>query len=312
MSTELDQETRDRNEKLSYCLRTGQHKTAAESLEAFTRTMLRERGIQRRLAPYVNITKDDLDRQYGKNVIVKLFEREPNSEGSVTMAFASKPATFWIRSEMWPVQLFLRRTPRYTVDVLQLITWDSDLRAIINDNQLKDLEAAEDTDYINTINQALGGVADQPVTWSGEPQWVTMPTGIDRDSFFDGQKPMMKTPASFAPISGLMNQITWLEFLKTRRDEFGGDGSEDILQNGIKTSKHWNMDWTVTIKRKLVPDGTIFYFGDMSTACRALSMVEPTMWVEKQETMIVYGTWELNGLGFGTTAGLSRIDYQPA
>lgn len=306
----IDKMARAESERFLSAVQDGHTKVAANAATAYTRVRMREEGILRRNMDLEILTADDLDKQLDDSGWVKIYELEPDSPGAISTPFAAFSPSVWIRGRRYPVQLQRIQTQRYQCDVAMLKTWDADLRQIVSDNSIKDILYHEDSFYINLIHSALIG-ADQNVPWSGIPQWVTIAGGVDRDNAVEATNIMGRTDAHVEPSTGLMNNVTWREFMKWQRSEVGGDMAQDFIKNGFHEQEWLDITWTTTIKRDLVPDNRWYMFGPQEFMGHFVGMDDTTMFVKVEAWMLEFFAYEILGLSFGHTAALAIAQFEP-
>jgi hypothetical protein len=297
------------NETLFEQLNTpGLEKQAADAVNDFTRTRMREDGFYRRVMPQLTISNDELDRQVDTDKPVKIIDKEPDSPAAVSIPFATLPTNLYIRGPRYRVSFDRIVTPRFTKDVDELRTWVMDIRQILSDNAIKDMLAEEDSKFISAVNSALLG-ADTAVPWSGQAQWETISGGITRETLLDAFKIMPRTDAHLEVATVLVNNVTIKEVQKFGRDEMGGDFSQEVLRSGWSEADFMNARWIISIKRGLIPDDTIFMFSDPKFIGKSFELEPTTMYIKREAYMLEFFCYETAGGTIGHTGGLSRADF---
>ena len=308
---------RQLNETLFEQLDTpGMQKQAIDAVNDYTRTKMREDGFARKIIPLLTITNEELDRQVDTDNPVKVIDKEPDSPAAVSMGFASLPINFYIRGNRYRVSFARILSPRATKDVDQLRTYSYDIRQVLSDNMIKDMLAEEDSKFIQAFNAVLLGV-DEVVPLSGVKQWEQIEGGITRETVVDALNIMPKTPSHFEVATILVNNVTIKEMMKWGRDEMGGDLAQDIAKNGWGLTRFMDRDWIVTIKRcsaanpidGLIPDGSMFMFGDPKTIGKFFGLEDTTMYIRREAYMLEYFSYETIGMSFGHTNALARADF---
>ncbi len=286
----------------------GMEKNAIDAINDFTRTRVREDGFARRIMPPLQISNDELDRQYWTDKPMKVVDKEPDSPAAISVPYGTLPTNFYIRGPRYAVTFDRLLSPRFVKDVEELRTWVMDIRQVLSDNAIKDMLAEEDSKFILALNTALIG-QDSPVPTSGVPQWVSLAGGITRESVQDALKIMPSTPSHIETSTVLINNVTIREFLKWGRDEVGGDRSQDLLANGWSEAEFMRVRWVITIKRDLVPDNTIFMFGDPKFIGKSFLLEDTTLYIDRKAWMLEFFAYETIGSSFGFTSGLARCDF---
>jgi len=298
------------NEELFAQLETpGMEKNALDAVNEFTRTKVREDGFYRKIIPPVQVSNDDLDRQVDTDKPVVVVDKEPGSPAAISIPFATLPINAYIRGPRYRVMFDRIVTPRFVKDIDELRTWQMDIRQVLSDNAIKDMLAEEDSKFLTAVNTALGGAANAVVAASGVIQWETVFGGISRDTVQEALKIMPKTPSHLEVNTVLINNVTIREILKWGRDEAGGDISGDMLRNGWSEIELMGCKWVVTIKRNLVADDTMFFFGDPRFIGKSYLLEDTTMHIKREAYMIEFFAYETIGGSIGHTGGLARADF---
>lgn len=284
-------------------------KQAADAVNDFTRTKMREDGFYRRIMPPTPITNDELDRQVDTDKPVKVVDKEPDSPAAISIPFATLPTNLYIRGPRYRVMFDRIATPRFTKDVDELRTWVMDIRQILSDNAIKDMLAEEDGKFIRAVNTALVG-AGLTVPTSGTVQYEVIAGGISRDTLCDGLKVMPNTPSNLEVHAVLVNNITIKEVMKFGYNEMGGTLSEDIIKSGWSLQEFLGVKWIITIKKGLVPTNTMYQFADPKFIGKSYILEDTTMYIRREAYMLEFFAYETMGGTIGHTSGLARIDYQ--
>lgn len=283
-------------------------KEAADAINEFTRTRVREEGFSRKIIPFLPCSNDELDRQLWTDKPVKIVDKEPDIPPAISVPYGTTPISFYIRGPRYQVTFDRILSPRFTKDMSELRTWIMDIRQVMSDNAIKDMLAEEDSKFISAVNTSL--IAQGSVTpTSGAVQWKKIVGGVTRDSVNDGLKVMPQTIFHLEASTVLINNVTIYEILKWGRDEVGGDLSQELLKDGWKMARFMNRDFLITIKRDLVPDNTAFMFADPKFIGKQFELESPTMWVKREFFFLEFFAYEEIGGSIGHTGGLVRIDF---
>ena len=283
-------------------------KQAVDAVNDFTRTKMREDGFYRRIMPPIPLSNDDLDRQVDTDKPVKIVDKEPDSPAAISIPFATLPTNLYIRGDRYRVTFDRIVTPKFTKDVDELRTWHMDIRQILSDNAIKDMLAEEDGKFISAVNTALVG-AGTVVPTSGVIQYKQLSGGVTRSYLWDSFKIMPGTPSNLEVHSVLLNNITIKEVAKLNRNDMGGDLSEEIMRNGWTYSEFMGVQWIITIKKGLVPTGTMYHFADPKFIGKSYLIEDTTMYIRREAYFIEFFAYETLGGTIGHTSGLARVDF---
>jgi len=286
----------------------GMEKEAQEAVTDFIRMRMREEGFFRQIIPPVQITDSDLDKQVDTDKPVKVCEREPNNPPAYSVPFGTLPMNRYIRGNRFRVMFQRIMTPRFLKDINELRTYDQDIRQILSDNALKDMQAEEDGKFIATAETILiAPGATVPDT--GVVQWQQIAGGISRETWQDALKILPSTPAHFSASTGLVNNVTVLEFQKWGRDEAGGDLAEQITLNGWGQTNWFGLRLLITIKRNLVPDNRLYMFVVPKALGKFFLLEDTTMYVDTKAFMIEFFAYASCGAAIANSAGLAIADF---
>jgi len=299
------------NNSLLDMFENGMEKNAQEAITDFIRMRMREEGFFRQIIPPVQITNSDLDKQVDTDKPVKICEREPNNPPAYSVPFGTLPMTRYIRGNRFRVMFQRIMTTRFLKDINELRTYDQDIRQILSDNALKDMQAEEDGKFIGTVETMLIGPG-VTVPDTGVVQWQAIDGGISRETWQDALKILPSTPAHFSASIALINNVTVLEFQKWGRDEAGGDLAEQITLNGWGTTNWFGLKLIVTIKRNLVPDNRLYMFVVPKALGKFFLLEDTTMFVDTKAFMIEFFAYASCGAAIANPAGIAIADFTGA
>lgn len=283
-------------------------KRAADDASDFTRIMLREEGQFRRILTMQTARNEDLDRSAETVKPQIVVDLEAPSPAAISVPFSTWPDAWVIRGRRYRVTFHRVQSFRFMADVDDLRTWEMDIRQVISDNAAKDLMAEEDGNFLRAVNRAVVG-PNVVVPTSGVVQYATMGP-ITRSSLIDGLAVLQNTPSNFPPSKILLNHLTNLQVMKLDFIEWGGGTqAADFLQNGWSLERFLNAEWLVTIKKGLVPTGTMYYFAEEKCLGKSFALEDATMYVNHEGPHIEWYIYETIGGTIGNTNAVARVDY---
>jgi len=299
----------------------------------YIKMKLREEGFLRKILPGQTITGDDLNKQVVTDKPSKIVELEPDSPGAVSIPFGEFPEGTYIHGKRWLVTFSRIATPMFNKDVAELHDYDLDIRQVISDNSLKDLQAEEDGKLIQACNNIMSTIASSGVTdmkagttitelglgTNSAPLWYngsasgaagSEPT-LSRENLIDAKKRMSRTDSRLVPEMALCNTRTAMHFEGWNRDHVGGDAAQSLMIDGWAGNyDSWaGLKWITTIKDDLVPDGSVFFFAAPEYLGRLYFLEDTTMYVKREGPMISFFAYEMLGGGIANTAAVSRTDF---
>ena len=185
-----------------------------------------------------------------------------------------------------------------------------DLRQVVTDNALKDIETEEDTQFINTVNTICG--PSNGVGAGGIQQNFTLTGGFERDQYVEVLNGLENVYLNNGVI--LMNRRTAKNFLKWGRDEIGGDLAEKLLTDGLTAlteAKLFGIKHLFTIKRHLVPDNTVFVFAEPNFLGKFYELQQTCMFIEKKKDILRVSARETIGCTVANVLGCQQYYFQP-
>lgn len=279
-------------------------KNASEAGTQMIRRRLRENGFSRLILPYKQVSDSDLNYLPNTELPVIVEEMEPDSPGAKSIPFNDTADTAFYRGDKFVVYFCKITTDEFTKNVDELRTYKNDLRQIITDNALKDIQTEEDGRFIKEVDRicaaAEAGVT-QDMTING---LITRSTYAEALSFLEDR---YLNNGVF-----LMNRRTAKDVLRLDRNAIGGDLAETLFKsglNGLQSAELMGVRHIFTMKRDLVPDGVVYQFAEPNFLGRAYILQDVTMYVEKKKDILRFSAQEKIGLTFANVAGLNKVSF---
>jgi len=315
-------ETRMINETLVAGLTSGDNflqKEAIDGLNDYLRVTMREDGFARRLCPPVNVTAADLDRQVdtAKPVIVR--DKEPNSPPAYSVPFGTTPMNHYIKGPRYRIMFDRILSRRFNADVNTLLTYDMDIRQILNDYILKDIMGEEDrkwmevTNFICGVGRTVTGgpvLINQTDPATGCSKWVSGGGALDREGLANMMKGLPSSIRHLNPATALVNNITiWDVVALGTRDQIGGNLAEEMFVNGFAERIIMGIPWVITIKTDLVPDGYIYQYTEPKYLGDFLILDDITVSTKNENYMIEFFGYESVGATIANDAAVCLVDF---
>ena len=122
-------------------------------------------------------------------------------------------------------------------------------------------------------------------------------------------KIMPSTPNHLNPSTILLNNVTIWDVVKFGRDEIGGDLSQELFERGFAEREIMGVRWIVTIKRDLVPDGSMFHYAEPKFLGKFFILEDTTMYIDRKAYMLEFFAYESIGCSIANVAGVARADF---
>jgi hypothetical protein len=300
-------------------LEGGQEKQAAVSALQYTRNKLRENSFTEKVLSPIDIANDELDKSENPELHVKWCDREPDQPAAVTVPLGNVPDGFQFGGTRYPVYFSRLMSPVFQKDVDKLRGYDYDIRQILLENSTKDLATEVDSKFLEKINQILG-VANtaNAFTNTGLPSYITLSGGLTRANYVEAIKAFSRLRVPFGPLQpdggnskgvALMNNVTAADLLKLERSEIGGDLAEKHFVEGVPSAKILGVSSIYTIKRELVPDGTVYFFSSEEFLGKYFRLQPLTVFMETKAFFLQFFQYMNIGMSIGNPKGAFRVDF---
>lgn len=283
-------------------------KEAQDTLNDYVRLRMRERGLARKILPPEKKTAQDIDRQVGQERPTFVIDLEAETPAAVSIGFSDKPDQYYIAANRVLLATDRIVTNRFWKDVGEMMSWKMDIRTVVSDNAIKDMLAEEDAKMFRAVDNIVGP-ANTVNVHSGIAQHVTIPGGINRDSFMESLAVLPSTSSALHPTKIVMNHLTILQFGKWGRNEFGGDISEEIMRKGFADKELHGIPVLTTIKTNLVANNTLYYFADPKFMGRFYMLDDITMYTKSEYYFIEFMAYALLGMVIANTNAVAKVQF---
>jgi len=288
-------------------IEAGQIKQAQDMVTDFTRIRIRESSIFEKILPSVKISDDQLTPQLGTDKNVKLVNREPGSPGAVTIPLGTQPIQYYIRGDRYPVFFDRISTNKFTKDKSELRTYGMDIRQVITDNAVLDMDFELDRKMFAAAQSIIGTEGSiVPETGVVQNRKIVDAAGITRSSLFELQKILPRTFAHLSAAVIVVNNVTILDVAKFGRDQAGGDLAQDMLINGFQQKQLLGVNWVVTSKTELIADGEFWLFGSSDFLGKHFVLEDVTLFLDSRAFMLEWFAYCERGANFGNMAAIAK------
>jgi hypothetical protein len=288
-------------------LEAGKVKQAADMVTDFTRVKIRESSFFEKLIPAVKIGDDELTPQLNNDKNVKLVEREPGSPAAATIPLGAQPLMYYIKGDRYPVFFDRIVTAKFTKDISELRSYGMDIRQVISDNAILDMDFEFDKKMLVAVQSVIGAEGSTvPETGVIQNLVITDPAGITRNSLFEIKKILPQTFAHLDVATILVNNITIHDIAKFGRDEVGGDLSETMFEEGFQQKRLLGVNWVVTNKTELVSNSEFYLFASPEFIGKSFVLEDTTMYVDKKAYNLEFFAYCERGATIGNVASVGR------
>ena len=280
-------------------------KSAAEGVTAEFQYELRENGIRRRITPPTMITADDKRLYYKKDSDFPslLLDVDIQSAGAKLVPFETGPEGDAIFRDTVEVEMARIMTKLYSIDKVRLGGFRMPVLDVLKDLMLKDIMDEEDRITIEADRRACGEI-NKVNELTGHCHYVDA-GAMERETLMHLPLGILYTQGNLRPNKMLMHEITYRGLANFKREEVGGDMSQDMFINGVTTTKIGGLDTIVTIKKDIVPVNDVYIYAEPKFYGGMYMMSDVTM-VTEENLGIWYRMMAHEQLGF-TIANIEGV-----
>jgi len=280
----------------------GMEKEASAAMTAFVRQKLREDGFTRKILTPQLLTSSDLDRGLDDQPR-KIVEKEPDSIAA-DLPLSGRAELRYFNTDRYEVTFSKISSRTFQKSKYELATYATDIRQVLQDNSVKDLQFTEDSNFI-------AGLKSIATTYHGGI--VDANAGFGIKSLMDMVNELVKVKQKPAKIL-----MPWNLYLKlySRPSSVVGSITANEHFNGQDMRQAFGFEIIPTNKLDLMSsNGTIqgdmiAIFAPEAYLGQFYSLQEPTVFLKTEQDMIEFTTYESVGVGIGNTNGfrLAKFD----
>lgn len=275
----------------------GMTKEAGAVMSAFVRQKLREDGFTRKILKPVQITASELDRQLTEEPTI-IVEKEIDSVAA-NMPFLGRGALRYFTGARYPVTFQKIESDTFVKSKFELATYRTDIRTILQENSVKDLQEQEDKNfYGNAMAIVDANAATQKVTTTG---------GFSIVNLLKGVKQMTKNKLPVGAI--LMTHSMYADLLAQPATTIGGDKAGAFFTGEQSLNNFFGYKIITTNKSDILPDTRAMIFTAEDYLGQFYSLQEPTVFLKTEADQISFRTYEAIGAGIGNTKGIVAVDF---
>lgn len=284
-------------------------KKASTVASRWVRMYLRETAFMR---GYIGVDKPEaLIPCDTSDEVYTLIYKEPPTATAVSIPFGAHSSARTMRADRIRVYFHRVNGTKYVVpDVFYLKAYPDgmDIRQIIADNTLKEIEYQEDARWIQVINNILGS-AGSTSPWTGKVMYRAVGAAMSRQTLPILQTMLRQCANRLSAGTALMNFITELELETLDRNAAGGDIAETTLINGWTQTKLLGMNVIYTSKCDIIPDGAVYVLAPSEFFGAFYEVEEATMYIKAEDYRYSMFPSEIIGGALVNAASVGRVDY---
>lgn len=289
-------------------INSGMEKEAGQAMSAFVRQKLREEGFTRKILTAQTVTSADLDRGLDDQPRV-IVEKEPDSIAAA-IPLSGNGEIRYFKGERYEVPFYKVESPTFKKSKYELATYRTDIRNVLQDNSVKDIQKVEDTRFWDAVTTIAAANSNNLNYSSG---------GGNSTNF--GVRSLMDLVNVIVdrfqkPGKILIPYKLYLKLISRKSVVIGDIAASDLFRGGDQTN-FYGFELIVTNKSDILTDGA--QAGNMAAVFapeqylgQFYSLQEPTVFLKTEKDMVEFTTYESVGIGMGNVNGFATAQYDLA
>ena len=273
----------------------GMTKEAGVAMSAFVRQKLREDGFTRKILPPKPITAAELDRQLTEEPTV-IVEKEPDSIAA-NMPFLGRSEIRYFKGARYPVTFQKISSADFRKSKFELATYRTDIRTVLQENSIKDLQAAEDLNFYNNVI-AMATANSNVHTISG---------GFTKANLLNGVKKLLEKKLPVGCI--LMTQSMYTDLLSFPATEVGSPAASELMRGQATLDTFFGYKIITTNKSDILPTNQAIVFAPENYLGQFYTLQDATVFLKVEKDMLEWSTYESLGVGIGNVNGAAVLNF---
>lgn len=281
----------------------GMEKEAGVAMSAFVRQKLREDGFTRKILPFQSITAAELDRQLTEEPTV-ICEKEPDSTAA-TLPFLSRSQLRYWTTPRYPVTFQKIASENFAKSKFELATYRTDIRTVLQENSVKDIQEQEDLGFYNNI-VSVATAQSNVFSFGGGAGGLTIP------NYMAGIKKLIEKRLPVGCV--LMSQSLYNDLLTFPSTQIGSPAASSLFMGETSLQAPFGYKIITTNKSTasnggFFPTNRMIVFTSPQFLGQAYSLQDATVFLKVEADMIQFHSYEAIGVGLGNVQGAVVIDF---
>lgn len=273
----------------------GLEKEAGAAMSAFVRTKLREDGFTRKILTPVQITASELDRQMTEEPTI-IVETEPDSVAA-NLPFLGQGEIRYFKGGRYAVTFQKIESATFKKSKFELASYRTDIRTILQENSVKDIQAQEDSNFITNVD-TIAAANSNNIATTGGFTIANLMTAVKR---------LLSKKLPVGCI--LMSQAMYADLLSLPATTIGSQSAGEFFRGQASLDNFFGYKIITTNKTDLVPTNVAYVFAPQEYFGQFYSLQEPTVFLKTEADMIEFRTYEAVGAGVGNVNGVIRCTF---
>lgn len=276
-------------------LDAGLTKEASVAMSAFVRQKLREDGFTRKIMEPIMVTQSDLDRQITEEPTV-IIEKEPDSIAA-SIPFTARGEIRYFQGSRYPVSFFKIQSNEFKKSKFELITYRTDIRTVLQENSIKDLQKQEDVNFYNAIVNVA----------TANSNVFNIAGGFTVQTLMNGVKQLLAYQLPVGCI--LMTQEMYADLLKQPATQVGSPIASELMTGKATLDSFYGFRIVTTNKNDILPNNQAIVFAPPSYLGQFYLLQDAMVFLKTEMDLITFTTYESVGLGLGNVNGAVVLNF---
>lgn len=286
-------------------LEQGLTKEAGAAMSSFVRQKIREDGFTRKIFTPQMITSSDLDRSLDDQPQI-IVEKEPDSVAA-TIPLTGKGEVRYFKGSRYAVGFYKIESNEFKKSKFELATYKTDIRHILQENSVKDIQKQEDTNFVAGLRTIFAAriAAGDFTTATGDFLGSGDLTG---STITDQLMSMIQLLVDDFQKPGklLISHQLYLAVLREPATQLGDAVASRHFDSGSMDG-FYGFEFVTSNKSDILSSDGVLK-GDIAIAFapeaylgQFYSLQEPTVYLKAEADIISFKTYESIGIGIGNT-----------
>lgn len=273
----------------------GMTKEAGVAMSAFVRQKLREDGFTRKILNPIAVTAAELDRQLTEEPTI-IVEKEPDSIAA-NMPFLGRSEIRYFKGSRYAVTFQKIASANFKKSKFELATYRTDIRTVLQENSIKDMQEQEDSNFYNNI-VTVATAASNVYTMSG---------GFTKANLLAGVKNLLNKRLPVGCI--LMTQAMYNDLLSFPATDVGSPAASELFRGQAPLDNFFGYKIITTNKSNILPTNRAIVFAPEAYLGQFYTLQDAQVFLKAEQDMLEFQTYEAVGAGIGNVNGAVVLDF---
>jgi hypothetical protein len=280
-------------------IRSGHIKEAAELGSDFIREKVRETGFLNQILPRTPVMDSELDRDENTDLPKIVIDKEEDSTATY-IPFRASADNHYFTGKRFAVFFIKVESAHFSKNIFELKTYRHDVRRLLKDNSIKDIQEQEDVYFLEGVDAAI---AASPASGF---QSFTISGGLTPVAVKLALQALTQLRRRVGVI--LMTDTLYADLLTFDVNQVGFQLKGEWFTKGVPTPKSFfGVPVVTTIKNDIVPDNVFYVFAEPEMLGKNYSLQEPTLFIKEEADLISFWTYESIGVGIGNLQSIIKV-----